>query len=212
MKLKFFLLTLTHCLLFVSCQKQKETNAATPIKKEKDTIDLTAIVDTTATMRQDTNRIASDPFRSGDYIFAATAEVFRERFNNYVNKSGWNIHLERGKTITIEGDTICKMPINERINIAAKLNKKGEVVKVVLFSSYDFDVPSEMKVVHTMKGMIASGPAHRYITNDEIETIMYGLGTLADNRIEPKGIYHRDGIRYEVKVNLNNIYFGVCTE
>lgn len=212
MKLKFFLLTLTHCLLFVSCQKQKKTNAATPVKKEKDTIDLTAIADTTATMIQDTNRIATDPFRSGDYVFAATAEVFRERFNNYVKKSGWNIHLGKDKTIIIEGDTICKMPINEHINIAAKLNKKGEVVKVVLFSSYDFDVPSEMKVAHTMKGMIAAGPGYRYITNDEIETIMYGLGTLADDKIEPEGIYHRDGIRYEVKVNLDNIYFGVCSE
>lgn len=212
MRTKLVILLFICCLLFLSCQKDKENKIAVSSQPKGKTIALAAIVDTTAPMVQDTNRIATEPFRSGDYVFAETAEVFRERFNNYITKSGWNIPLKRGKVIIIEHDTICNMSISEHINIAAKLNKKGKVVKVVLFSGEDFDTPSQMKVVHVMKAMIAAGPAYRYITADEIEIIMYGLGTLADDKIFPKGIYKRDGIRYEVKVNLNNIYFGLCPE
>ncbi|MFP9098832.1 hypothetical protein ACLI09_07250 [Flavobacterium sp. RHBU_24] len=192
-------------LLALSCKQETEVLPEKPVAEPKAKIE----VDTIATTIPDTNRIATDPFRSGDYVFAETAEVFRERFNNYVRKSGWDIHLEKGKIINIEADTICNMPVSEHINIAAKLNKKGEVVKVVLFSGEDFDVPSQMKIVYAMKGMIAAGPDYHYITDDEIEIIMYRLGTLANDKIYPKGIYHRDGTRYEVKVDLSNIYFGV---
>jgi len=192
-------------LLASSCKQETEALPKKPVAEPKAKIE----VDTTATTVPDTNRIATDPFRSGDYVFAETAEVFRERFNAFMQKSGWELQLKKGEVTTVDQYTICNMPLTEHINIAAKLNKDKAVVKVVLFSSYDFDVPSEMEIVHAMKGMIAAGPAHRYITADEIETIMYGLGTLADDKIYPKGIYHRDGTRYEVKVNLSNVYFGV---
>ncbi|WP_116789851.1 hypothetical protein [Flavobacterium psychrotrophum] len=195
-------------LTIPSCKREKEALPKKPAVQLKPEVEA----DTTAPMVKDTNRIATDPFISGDYEFAKTPDVFRERFNAFMKKLGWEMRLKKGEVITVDHDIICNMPLTEHINIAAKLGKNDAVVKVVLFSSHDFNVPSQMEIVHAMKGMIAAGPAYRYITDDEIEIIMYGLGTLSDDKIFPKGIYKRDGIRYEVKVNLSNIYFGVSAE
>ena len=200
-----FSLAISFSLLLVSsCKRETKALPKKPVAEAKAKIEVVNNY-----VRKDTNRIATDPFISGDYVFAETAEVFRERFNAFMQKSGWKIQLKRGEVINVDNDTICNMPITEHINIAAKLNKDNAVVKVVLFSGSDFDVSSRIEIVHVMKGMIAAGPAYRYITPDEIEIIMYSLGTLADDRIYAKGIYHRDGTRYEVKVDSRNVYFGV---
>jgi len=205
MKTRFILYI---ALLFIFChsQKDKVVQPDKPFAKKNAVASTDTLV---PALVKDTNTIAKDPYKSGNYEFAKSADLFRQRFNNYMQKSGWRMRLENGIASNEDTFKICTMKLTDEITIVAKLNKSNGVVKVVLFGDDNFSVRSDISIVRAMKGMVAAGPAHQYITDDGIESILYRLGTLANDEVFERGVWRQDGVRYEIKVNTGKIYFGI---
>ncbi|OYQ34732.1 hypothetical protein CHU92_11400 [Flavobacterium cyanobacteriorum] len=185
--------------LFSGCQEDKNV---------KQSVKATDIILEPAVIVKDTLGIAKDTFTGGDYQFAESVEQFRDRFNTYMAKSGWDSRLKPG-TVTKGKYSICTMPVTESISIEAKLNKEGAVIKIVLVGIHDYITYNTPQLMQVMKGMIASGPVHRYITIDDIDVILFQIGIMSDEKIFPKGIWRQDGVQYEVHVEKGRLLFGI---
>jgi len=206
MRIRYWLTLAILLLFFCSCKKAETSSDEKLLKSE-------IAIDTTTFSVYDSVTIAANPFKSSNYEFAESAEVFRERFNSFMRKSGYNMILQKGVFIEGISYNTSKMQLNRNMNIVAKLNKKNnEVIKVVLFSEDQFNTSSSLLIIKAMKGMIMSGPGHNYLTADDAEVILYRAGTLGDKNINPQGLWRQDGIRYEIDVKLNKVVFGVSSE
>lgn len=215
MKLKC-LLNLFVLLALSSCKKENTVASKAVVDAEYPLyVDTTTTIEDSAAYPKDYFKvtIAKDPFKSGDYEFAESVDVYRERFNAFIQKNNWEMVLPESQIIEAAEYNTCTMPLTKNINITIKLSKKDNaVIKTVLFGKDTWTGNSGLSLTRAMKAMIASGPGHRHITADDAEVLLYRIGTLNDGKAYPKGLFKEDGIRYELSADFDRFVFGVSAE
>lgn len=187
--------------------EKDKTEANTTTEFDPSTIDTTSNYDVEYELID-----PKDPFKSSDNYIIDSPEIFRERFNVFMQNSKWNLHLNKGHVTDKGSYSICTMLLTDSISIVAKLDKKyGRVLKVVLFGKDRYDTQSGLLLIRAMKGIIATVPTSFSITPDEIEVILFRLGALSDETISPHGLWIVDYIKYEAWAKDSNVIFSIST-